>query len=508
MMQKLDEHAKPMFILISLLLQQSAAILMPRRLQHIKECEEMVLMHLLMLGCLQECSALAAALASCVSLDNSADSLPAAVAQLQCRLGLSDLQLSLLPPSVLKKLGAGTTGMLGLPDLCHLSCPGLTHLRLDLSSMRAAAEAALLQQQQQQQEQQQVDLLAADAQQVVMGLVCSLALGNGVIKVLKLEGVDAAAAEVIGKAVCRGCSRCSTSNADSDLQLLGSQVQRSSSGCQLSLLVLNGMSVPVRALLGVSEAVECSSPGKQVLLHELDLVNSSITSSSNAAAGTAAAPKHSTAKAGQQQQQHGMLLGEEHVVFLSVLLPFCTGLKQLRLPLLAPNASAKAAERLVDAVLQLKLLEEFNGLPVQHQQQQQQRQQQPDSCEQPVGASSSAGKDPYASNIHSGSECKQGNGSSSSSRFAELMNRVPSWQHVELATMGVTGSANNSTGNTHSSQQCLDVSGRQLGAPGAALLVQCLAAGAAAGAVGICLSGERLPCYLGCCCLGDVKTSA
>jgi hypothetical protein len=495
-----------MFLSISLLLQQSAAVLMTRRLQHIKECEEMVLMHLLMLCCLQECSALAAALASCNSLDNSADSLPAAVEQLQCRLGLSDLQLSLLPPSVLKKLAAGMTGMLGVPDLCHLSCPGLTHLKLDLSSMQAAAEAALQQQQQQQQqqqEQQQVDLLASDAQQVVLGVVCSLVLGNGAIKVLKLEGVDAAAAEVIGKAVCRDCSRCSTSNADSDLQPRSSAVQRSSSGCQLSLLVLNGMSVPVRALLGVRDAAECSSPGKQMLLHELDLVNSSITSSSNAAAGAAAVTKHSTAKPGQQQQQGGMLLGEEHAVFLSVLLPFCTGLKQLRLPLLAPNVSERAAERLVDAVLQLRLLDEFKGVPVQHQQQ-----QQPSSCEQPARASSSAGKGPYVSNSHSGSECRHGDGSSSSSssssRLAVLMNRVPSWQHVELATMGVTGSANNSTGNTHSSQQCLDVSGRQLGAPGAALLAQCLAAGAAAGTVGLCLSGERLPCYLGCCCLGVV----
>jgi hypothetical protein len=453
-------------------------------------------MYLLLLHCLQECSALAAALASCVGFHSSADSLSAAVGQLQCRLGLSDLQLSLLPITVLKKLAAGMTGMLGVPDLCHLSCPGLTHLKLDLSSMRAAAETALVQQQEQQQEQQLVDLLAAEAQQAVLGLVCSLLLGSGGIKVLKLEGVDGAAAEAIGQAVCRDCSRCSASECDSGLQLLGSPVQRSSSGCQLSLLVLNGMAVPVRALLGVSDAAQCSSPGKQMLLQELDLVNRSI-SSSNAAAG-AAAPKHSNTKSGQQQQQQqgGMLLGEEHVVFLSVLLPLCRGLRWLRLPLLAPNVSERAVERLVDAVLQLQPLEEFNGVPVQLQQQQQPPGRfdgpvQLSTCEQPAAASGSAGKGTIASNSHSGSACKQGDGSSSSStsRLSELINRVPSWQHVELATLGAGRGASHSACNTHSSQQCLDVSGRQLGAPGAALLAQVMAAGAAAGSVGLCLSG-------------------
>jgi hypothetical protein len=115
----------------------------------------------------------------------------------------------------------------------------------------------------------------------------------------------------------------------------------------------------------------------------------------------------------------------------------------------------------------------------------------------------------YASSRCS-SPCKQAatNNSSRSGRVSEVMSRVPNWQYVEL--LHTNGLPSNTPEGMHSSSaaaarpaiddersaggsrsvRCLDLSGKQLGAAGSALLGWCMAAAGAARAVGVCLSGE------------------
>jgi hypothetical protein len=371
--------------------------------------------------------------------------------------------------------------------------------------MQCAAEAGL------QQQQQPGQMLLEDAQQVVLGVVHSIVQGNSTVKVLKLEGVDAAAAEAIGKAVCGNASWGSEDAA----QLLSSRTAHNSEpSCQLSLLVLNGMAVPVKALLGSSDSADGCSSGRQMWLHELDLISGS--SCGKGMSGASAAAKPSSAKAGlpviqqqqqqQQQQQGSMLLEEEHVVFLAELLPCCKGLRCLRMPLLAATVSEAAAERLVAAVLQLQLLEKFNGVPVQQRQTRDGDAAGLAAAEQQYSVPSSAGGSGSLLSNRCRSPCKQAMASiSSSSAVTELISRMPSWQFVELAEAGApescvpadihnspaaAGAAADNVQGSSSRQlfMCLNLGGRQLGAPGSALLMQCMAAAGAAGAVGLCLS--------------------
>lgn len=350
------------------------------------------------------------------------------VSQLQQMLGLTDLQLSLLPQSALKKLATAAAGKVGVPDLSALNCQALTHMTLDLSAMTAAAQNVLQQRQQQsvatqnskeagsmQQQQQQ----ASDyAEPIVTDLVGMLLMGNKMLKVLKLEGVSSTAAAAVTDAILGATSsrtissRCSPGRTDQ-------------TSCQLSLLGLNGLLIPVSALLAghATSSISSNSISSNSRLEELDLINGNLSVNAHQPPSrpwTAKAPAVT-----QQQRPKHMLLSEQQAVFLAVLLPHCSSLKCLQLPMLAADVGDEVAERLADAVLQLSQLRLFNGVRL-------------DGVVAPGAAAS---------------------GSSSSSLQQ---------QQQEVGNNGLVGSSRSR------GQLTIDHAGQQLGAVGAALLARAL----------------------------------
>jgi len=373
------------------------------------------------------------------------------------------MQLLLLPQPALAKLCAVRGSSYSGPSLCQLDCPSLTHLKLNYTTLVKQAEEMLLQQQSQLGKLAEAntdptslpgtDSSKSKGSRIVMQLLQSIVQGNSSLQVLKLDGLTVAAAQSLG-----GLLHDASSNNSSTFM---------GGPC---LMYVNGLPIPVQALLGSSSGpvLQSASPspaGKLQfsVLQELDLSDR----------GAMSAPYSCPTPDLQHglQVQTAQVLTEPHTEFLAALLPACSSLLHLKLPWLAPDVSEEACSRLMAAVLQLPALQTFNGL----------------LFSQPLQAASReiTARDEVQRCMHQAlSDCMQSSGSFKSSLGLCECSSGP-------------GSGMQTKEAVSCQKTTLDLRGRPLGAVGAALLGRALAHHSSLCNIGgLLLSGKSTVCMI------------